>query len=264
MKYIKFTDWQELGLKKDVEDIRRTIKSNKSLISTTCVETIVAIISLMLSFFGDDDEKKIIFFNISIIILLAIPIFSGLWFLVNLVKDMYKSSKGMLNVSDKIDSFDNKVCSWTMMSTSYVDILRSCHQSINEEQILFLYQEINYYINKCIEEIYSTLPVVGKVYTCEPNMIINGKHISLSRLYNIISILKRARPYVESDEQTYIRIIISEYGEPDFCSLMLDYSPQYMAIVDFQKKVNEKYNNFLNDFIIIVKDKFDNVSDLFK
>ena len=120
MKYIKFTDWQELGLKKDVDDIRRTIKSNKSLISTTCVETIVAIISLMLSFFGDDDEKKIIFFNISIIILLAIPIFSGLWFLVNLVKDMYKSSKGMLNVSDKIDSFDNKVCSWTMMSTSYV------------------------------------------------------------------------------------------------------------------------------------------------
>lgn len=61
MKYIKFTDWQELGLKKDVDDIRRTIKSNKSLISTTCVETIVAIISLMLSFFGDDDEKKLFF-----------------------------------------------------------------------------------------------------------------------------------------------------------------------------------------------------------
>lgn len=61
MKYIKFTDWQELGLKKDVDDIRRTIKSNKSLISTTCVETIVAIISLMLSFSVMTMRKKLFF-----------------------------------------------------------------------------------------------------------------------------------------------------------------------------------------------------------
>ena len=263
MKYIKFTDWQELGLKKDVEEICRNTKAEKPLIITTCWELIVSIISIVVSLNISDERDKSIVLIITIIIIIAIPVTVVLSNLIHWCKDVYRSSKGMLNVSDKINSFDNKVCSWTMMSTSYVDMLKSCYQKIGEDQKLFLYQEINYYINKSIVEIYSTLPVVGKVYSGDPEIIANSKRISLSRLYNIIKILETSRPRIESDNKTYFKIQIGDIDKPNYLDVPLSYSLQNKEIICFQEQINEFHKKNLEDFKNTVNIRFNSVSALF-
>lgn len=71
MNYIKFTDWQELGLKKDVEEICRNTKTKQPLIITTCIEIALATASLMYQYIGDDERLKKFLIYITII---AIPI----------------------------------------------------------------------------------------------------------------------------------------------------------------------------------------------
>lgn len=67
MNYIKFTDWQELGLKKDVEEICRNTKTKQPLIITTCIEIALATASLMYQYIGDDERLKKFLIYITII-----------------------------------------------------------------------------------------------------------------------------------------------------------------------------------------------------
>lgn len=253
MNYIKFTDWQELGLKKDVEEICRNTKTKQPLIITTCIEIALATVSLMYQYIGDDERLKKILIYITII---AIPITLFIGFFImffHKIKDIRKSSKGFINVSDKINSFDNKVCSWAMMSTSYVDILENNSDNIDDDQILFLYQEINYYINKCIDEIYSTLPVVGKVYSNDCEKVRCYKYISLARLYNIIHILNYHRPKIEDNTSPNIIIKIGDDNSNSSFQVSISNSSENNEIINFQKNINDAYDKNLKDFTDIIK-----------
>lgn len=263
MKYVKFTDWQELGLKKDVEKISKELQSQDMSRLAVCWDVVCSTGSLIVGFLMDNSEAKIISLSILIVAAFIPVIILGIAKAKEFVNIICSVFKGDLDTSKIVDNFDNKVCCWTMMSTSYADTLISSHKEITEDEILFLYQEINYYINKSIEEIDTSYPIIGKVFSNEPNLVAKNKLISSTRLYNILKILERTRPCLDIsidniDTSTTCNIRLANANSDDFINIKINLTRQYKEIFKFQEKINKEYMNRLNTFLKNMKNNFPN------
>ncbi len=268
MKYIKFTDWQELGLKKDVEEINKKLKETESVYLSICWEIVFSIGSIVIGFSIDDSFLQLIIVVILALVAVIPPIFLLGCNLFKFFKKIHTAHKGNLNLSNRIDIFDNKICCWTMMSSSYADTLNSSYNDITESEQLFLYQEINYYINKSIEELYYNLPVVNKVFSDNSDKVKQQKIISLTRLYNIILILEDTRPIIEINDNSFEKasqcfILINNPSENSPTKIEIKMNDQNKEIIKFQENINSLYKDNLSDLKSKISDKFDN-SCLFK
>lgn len=265
MNYIKFTDWQELGLKKDVEQINKALQKKESTLLSFCWETFCFFSGFIITINIDDEENKLTTVLVCIIaamIPLIVIIFHKLF---NFCKRVHLAEKGILNVSDKIDIFDNKICCLTMMSTSYVDMLATHHNNISQSEQLFLFQEINYYINKSIDEIYSMQPIIKKVFSNDYNIVKKQKLISLARLYNIIEILEQSRPIVQFDnnKQKYF-ILLNQSNTNNIVQIGINFTAQTKEIFDFQINIDNEHKKNLSDFKKVVGTCFNNSTSLFQ
>lgn len=259
MKYIKFTDWQELGLKKDVEQINKAMQKKESTLLSFCWETFCFFLGFIITINIDDEKNKlttVIACSIAAVIPLVAIVVRNLFVFC---KRVHLAEKGLLNVSDKIDIFDNKICCLTMMSTSYVDMLATYHNNISQSEQLFLYQEINYYINKSIDEIYSMQPIIKKVFSNDYKTVKNQKLISLARLYNIIEILEQSRPIVQpiDENQKYI-ILLNQSNNKIKVQIEFNNTSQIKEIFDFQDKIDKAHQKNLDAFKEVVGKCFEN------
>lgn len=258
MNYIKFTDWQELGLKKDVEKIVKSLVQKETALLTFCWDSLCFFAGFIISSYFEDTNSKITVFYICLFFAIAptvvFLVHTGFTFL----KKVESASKGILNISDKIDIFDNKICCLTMMSTSYVDMLATNYNSISQSEQLFLYQEINYYINKSIDEIYSMQPITKKIFSNNYEEVKSKKLISLSRLYTIIEILEQSRPITQTDiSKGEIKILLNQSNSNNPIEIEIEITPQAKEIIEFQSSVNDKHQDNLNTFKKVIATYFD-------
>lgn len=262
LKYIKFTDWQELGLKKDIEQIKKAMQKKSFTLISFCWEVFCFFSGFIITININDEEYKFTAVR-TCIIGAAIPLIGIIIYnLVIFCKKVSLAEKGILNVSDKIDIFDNKICCLAMMSTSYVDMLATYHNNISQSEQLFLYQEINYYINKSIDEIYSMQPIIKKVFSSDYKIVKNQKLISLARLYNIIEILEESRPIVRLDNNKYI-ILLNQSNNKITVQIEINYTSQIKEIFDFQNKIDKEHQKNLNYFKKVVGTCFKDTTSLF-
>lgn len=259
MNYIKFTDWQELGLKKDVEQINKVLQKKETTLVSFCWETFCFFSGFIITY---NIENEIYKYRtiITCIIAAAIPLFLIVFGkLFDFCKKVRLAEKGILNVSDKIDIFDNKICCLTMMSTSYVDMLATSYSSISQSEQLFLYQEINYYINKSIDEIYSMQPIVKKIFSNNYEEVKSKRLISLSRLYTIIEILEQSRPITQMNtSEGKVKILLNQSNSYNPIEIEIELTPQVKEIVEFQNSVNNKHQENLNTFKNVIAVHFGN------
>lgn len=93
-----------------------------------------------------------------------------------------------------MDDFDNKVYYWVMTASSFCDASASKKAELSnkeyDESIPFIFQEVNFYVNKSIIKLEEIRPDVTVIFNRE---IRYSKLIDAYRLETVIHILKQVR-----------------------------------------------------------------------
>lgn len=164
MKEVNFSDWQEMALKKDVEQIKKKIYSQEPIFFSLCWELILVLGSIIIDHLFDTEKTPE-------------------WIrLVSFVK------KGNINIKGYVDLFDNQISYWVMLSNAYTDMLvREVEGTKSEKE--FLYREGCYYNNKTMHAVYAMKPVFHKVFTGDLSKVKNENLVDLERLLNVLNVM---------------------------------------------------------------------------
>lgn len=187
MKNIKFNDWQEMALKKDMETIIKKLNKQEFTTLTLCWESILAFGAIIADHLFDIHNR---IWWMAIIILGTMPL---IFFVVKNMHEFVSALKrvksGKYNVKGMIDIFDNQMCYWVMMCNSYCNLLSTNKDKKNER--IFLYQEGCYYNNKSIQALYHMKPVIDKVFSNEDKQIIENNNVAVYRLLSLLEMMNQ-------------------------------------------------------------------------
>ena len=124
MKNFSAVDWQSFSLKKDIEIISKEIKNSNAIQLSFFAEISLVVLGAALANIISGNQ----IFWIVISILSFIP---ALFLIIKAVRQKYRESRAgndMVRPKDFIDSFDNSICYYVLMSKSYYSMLmKSIH-----------------------------------------------------------------------------------------------------------------------------------------
>lgn len=225
-----------MALKKDIEAILSKINKQESVLFSLCWEFVLALGSILVDHLFDT-EKAPNWIWITIIVAAVLPpliILSVKFFkwtkLINAI------SHGQYNVKRFIDSFDNQITYWVMLSNSYKNVLKDDVPETDAE-IAFLYCEASYYNNKSMQALYDMKPNFDKVFSEDLDDVKNGGLIDLSRLIVLLEMMK--------SQQAELDTLVSGIVSPE---------------INNQVELNKKYVAILN---MLLKDMRDYYGDSF-
>ena len=227
MKEVNFSDWQEMALKKDIEQIKKKLTSQEPVLFSLCWELVLALGSIIADhLFDTENAPEWIWFTV--IALAVIPaavilgVVVGKW-----ICSIVSVKKGKFNVKDSVDIFDNQISYWVMLSNAYTDMLLEDINGTNSEKE-FLYREGCYYNNKSMQAIYAMKSNFDKIFSMDPQKVKEDSLVDMERLFNILRVMK--------EQQDRLDATISEISSEG---------------IKRQRELNEKY---MDDLMKFVKD----------
>ena len=231
---IKFNEWQEMSLNKEVESIAKTLKKEKKIDKFIFLEIFLAAITLVL------DSTDFLAGNFKIMLaLLAIAFIPLIWFVVEIFLEAKKRCQKNLTYSfaksEYVNDFDNKVCYWVMTATSFLELLKEKQKkpeiSEGDESISFLFQETNFYVNKSIDKLHELCPDAPIIFSTD---LARSKKIYSYRLVTVLKILKQVR------KESYS--VVKQMKDAEILS------ESAKMTIDAQREVNNKYDKLLESF----------------
>lgn len=227
MNRVNFSDWQEMALKKDIEQIKKKLTSQEPVLFSLCWELVLALGSIIADhLFDTENAPEWIWFTV--IALAVIPaavilgVVVGKW-----ICSIVSVKKGKFNVKDSVDIFDNQISYWVMLSNAYTDMLLEDINGTNSEKE-FLYKEGCYYNNKSMQAIYAMKSNFDKIFSMDPQKVKEDSLVDMERLFNILRVMK--------EQQDRLDATISEISSEG---------------IKRQRELNEKY---MDDLMKFVKD----------
>lgn len=227
MNRVNFSDWQEMALKKDIEQIKKKLTSQEPVLFSLCWELVLALGSIIADhLFDTENAPEWIWFTV--IALAVIPaavilgVVVGKW-----ICSIVSVKKGKFNVKDSVDIFDNQISYWVMLSNAYTDMLLEDINGTNSEKE-FLYREGCYYNNKSMQAIYAMKSNFDKIFSMDPQKVKEDGLVDMERLFNILRVMK--------EQQDRLDATISEISSEG---------------IKRQRELNEKY---MDDLMKFVKD----------
>lgn len=227
MNRVNFSDWQEMALKKDIEQIKKKLTSQEPVLFSLCWELVLALGSIIADhLFDTENAPEWIWFTV--IALAVIPaavilgVVVGKW-----ICSIVSIKKGKFNVKDSVDIFDNQISYWVMLSNAYTDMLLEDINGTNSEKE-FLYREGCYYNNKSMQAIYAMKSNFDKIFSMDPQKVKEDSLVDMERLFNILRVMK--------EQQDRLDATISEISSEG---------------IKRQRELNEKY---MDDLMKFVKD----------
>ena len=227
MNRVNFSDWQEMALKKDIEQIKKKLTSQEPVLFSLCWELVLALGSIIADhLFDTENAPEWIWFTV--IALAVIPaavilgVVVGKW-----ICSIVSVKKGKFNVKDSVDIFDNQISYWVMLSNAYTDMLLEDINGTNSEKE-FLYREGCYYNNKSMQAIYAMKSNFDKIISMDPQKVKEDSLVDMERLFNILRVMK--------EQQDRLDATISEISSEG---------------IKRQRELNEKY---MDDLMKFVKD----------
>lgn len=190
MNSIKFNDWQEMALKKDTETIIKKLDSHQPIFFSICWEIVFAVGSIMVDHLFDTTKVSNRIWLLCAIVAVLPPVVVLVTKVVQWIFSIYKAKAGIYNIKGYVDVFDNQLCYWVMMCTSYCNLLSGTRPDQKTEKI-FLYQEGFYYINKSIQSLYEMKPIIDKVFSNNHNVVTKNGLIATHRLFNFLDLMKQ-------------------------------------------------------------------------
>ena len=227
MNRVNVSDWQEMALKKDIEQIKKKLTSQEPVLFSLCWELVLALGSIIADhLFDTENAPEWIWFTV--IALAVIPaavilgVVVGKW-----ICSIVSVKKGKFNVKDSVDIFDNQISYWVMLSNAYTDMLLEDINGTNSEKE-FLYREGCYYNNKSMQAIYAMKSNFDKIFSMDPQKVKEDSLVDMERLFNILRVMK--------EQQDRLDATISEISSEG---------------IKRQRELNEKY---MDDLMKFVKD----------
>lgn len=227
MNRVNFSDWQEMALKKDIEQIKKKLTSQEPVLFSLCWELVLALGSIIADhLFDTENAPEWIWFTV--IALAVIPaavilgVVVGKW-----ICSIVSVKKGKFNVKDSVDIFDNQISYWVMLSNAYTDMLLEDINGTNSEKE-FLYREGCYYNNKSMQAIYAMKSNFDKIFSMDPQKVKKDSLVDMERLFNILRVMK--------EQQDRLDATVSEISSEG---------------IKRQREPNEKY---MDDLMKFVKD----------
>lgn len=227
MNRVNFSDWQEMALKKDIEQIKKKLTSQEPVLFSLCWELVLALGSIIADhLFDTENAPEWIWFTV--IALAVIPaavilgVVVGKW-----ICSIVSVKKGKFNVKDSVDIFDNQISYWVMLSNAYTDMLIEDINGTNSEKE-FLYREGCYYNNKSMQAIYAMKSNFDKIFSMDPQKVKKDSLVDMERLFNILRVMK--------EQQDRLDATVSEISSEG---------------IKRQRELNEKY---MDDLMKFVKD----------
>ena len=197
MNSIKFNDWQDMALKKDTEAIIKKLNSQEPIFFSLCWEIVLAIGAIIVDHLFDTEKVSIYIWILCVIIAVVPPSIILICKIRRWIIAIKRAKAGKYNIRAFVDSFDNQICYWVMMCTSYSRILANS-QDTSVSQRIFLYQEGSYYLNKSIHALEAMRPVIDKVFSLDSRQIIDDNLVAVYRLQNILELIRLQRNELNS------------------------------------------------------------------
>lgn len=190
---IKFNEWQEMSLKKDVESIVQILKRKNQVDVLVFIEIGIALVAFILD--NGDLLTRNGWLEGILIALAVIPFLVFLYLTLRRLSNNYKEITDLSFAKNElVDDFDNKVCYWVMIAVSFCDLLEEKNgmngNTTVDESIPFLFQETNFYVNKSIEKFHEFQPVAKVIFK---NGSSRSKQINSYRLETVVQILNQVR-----------------------------------------------------------------------
>lgn len=234
MNRVNFSDWQEMALKKDIEQIKKKLTSQEPVLFSLCWELVLALGSIIADhLFDTENAPEWIWFTV--IALAVIPaavilgVVAGKW-----ICSIVSVKKGKFNVKDSVDIFDNQISYWVMLSNAYTDMLLEDINGTNSEKE-FLYREGCYYNNKSMQAIYAMKSNFDKIFSMDPQKVKKDSLVDMERLFNILRVMKEQQDRLDAAVSE-----ISSEGIKRQCELNEKYMDDLMRFVKDLNESNEK------------------------
>lgn len=235
MRKVRFSDWQEMALKKDIEDIKKKMNSQEPIFVSLCWEIMVALATIIIDHLFDIAHSPKWVWGIVIFIAVIPPTIALAHFIVPWIYSICRVKKGNLKIRIYVDMFDNQISYWVMLSNSYADMLTEAlndgHSTNAEKE--FLYREGCYYNNKSMQALYSMKSNFDKIFSYDIELIRQKNLIDLARLQNLLRVMNEQQVQLDRD----IAGVLTN-------GTLL------------QKNMNEKYLDELKDFLTDVNRTF--------
>lgn len=201
MKKVSFSDWQEMALKKDVEDIKRKISTQEPILFSLCWEIMFALGTIIVDHLFDT-EKAPTWVWVVVVICATIPVATILIYkFVHWIYSIKLVQKGNLKIQSYVDIFDNQVSYWVMLSNSYADMLTEAvndgHSTEAEKE--FLYREGCYYNNKSMQALYSMKSNFNRIFSEDIDDVKRKRLVDLARLHNILKVMNEQQIQLDED-----------------------------------------------------------------
>lgn len=227
MNRVNFSDWQEMALKKDIEQIKKKLTSQEPVLFSLCWELVLALGSIIADhLFDTENAPEWIWFTVIAFAVIPAAVILGVvvgkW-----ICSIVSVKKGKFNVKDSVDIFDNQISYWVMLSNAYTDMLLEDINGTNSEKE-FLYREGCYYNNKSMQAIYAMKSNFDKIFSMDPQKVKEDSLVDMERLFNILRVMK--------EQQDRLDATISEISSEG---------------IKRQRELNEKY---MDDLMKFVKD----------
>lgn len=234
MNRVNFSDWQEMALKKDIEQIKKKLTSQEPVLFSLCWELVLALGSIIADhLFDTENAPEWIWFTVialavapAAVILGAV---AGKW-----ICSIASVKKGKFNVKDFVDVFDNQISYWVMLSNAYTDMLLENINGTNSEKE-FLYREGCYYNNKSMQAIYAMKSNFDKIFSMDPQKVKSDSLVDMERLFNILRVMKEQQDRLDSAVSEIRSDGIKRQRE-----LNKEYMDDLMAFVKDLNKSNKK------------------------
>lgn len=239
MNKINFSDWQEMALKKDVEDIKKKINSQEPILFSLCWEIVLALGSIIVDHLFDTDQAPTWVWILVIIAAVIPPLIVMIYKVYCLKKSIHLAKKGKLKIRSYVDVFDNQISYWVMLSNSYADMLTEVVTSPNaitsDAEKEFLYREGCYYNNKSMQALYSMKSNFDKIFSSNIDEVKRNNLIDLARLHNILAVMHEQQIQLDRD--------ISSVNSKNI-QIQKDMNKKYIQeVLEFLKDLNKVFND---------------------
>ena len=197
MNRVNFSDWQEMALKKDIEQIKKKLTSQEPVLFSLCWELVLALGSIIADhLFDTENAPEWIWFTVIALAVVPAAVIlgavAGKW-----ICSIVSVKKGKFNVKDSVDIFDNQISYWVMLSNAYTDMLLEDINGTNSEKE-FLYREGCYYNNKSMQAIYAMKSNFDKIFSMDPPKVKSDSLVDMERLFNILRVMKEQQDRLDS------------------------------------------------------------------
>lgn len=232
MKHIKFNEWQEMALKKDMETIIKKLNAQEPIIFSLCWEIVLALGAIIVDHLFDTENMNMCMWVFVVILAVIPPVVIIVIKMYKWISALKRVTAGIYDIKNMVDIFDNQICYWVMMCNSYCSLLSDMDKK-NEK--IFLYQEGCYYNNKSMQALYHMKPIIDKVFSDKKEKIIKNNNVAV---YRLLSLLEMMNQY-QLDLDGFVGDIKSDF------------------VIQKQMEINETYQKQICQFIDDVNNQFD-------